>query len=215
MIYAAGFEDKKTSNNVLKEQRDILSTDAVHFTQTQHDMAWRLFEYALKKEYDIELHECIVEYNRYGKPFLREYPDLYFSISHCKGFAVCVLSDNEVGIDAETVGRSCKASVWKRVLSDSEYGQIMNIADKAERDIQFLRYWTLKESYGKAIGRGLLYDYKAVIFSTEDTIIASNLPDYRLWQTVIKYDYKEIVVSVCKKQTEAFGENIEWVILDR
>lgn len=214
MIYAAGFEDNKISNNVLKEQCAVLSTDAVHFTQIQHDMAWKLLKYALKKEYDIELHECIVEHNSYGKPFLREHPYIYFSISHCRNYAVCILSDNEVGIDAETVGRRSKENIWHRMLSDSEYEHIMSIADETERDVCFLRYWTLKESYGKAIGRGLLYDYKAVAFSIEDTFVISNLQEYKFYQIFFNAGCKDIIISVCKKQAEAFTENIEWIRLE-
>ena len=211
MIYAVWLEEEK-KNTAFAETYEKRDTGR-NSSRTQHEAAWKLFEYALKKEYDIELSECTIERNRFGKPSLKEYPGIYFSISHCKNLAVCILSDVEVGIDAETIGRSCKENVWRRMLSDTEYERIINMADVAanECDREFLKYWTLKESYGKAIGTGLSYDYKAVVFSMEDKFITSNVPDYKFWQTTVKVDDKEIIVSVCRKQEADFVESFEWV----
>lgn len=210
MIYAVWFENEQNNDAVGKtcEDRGVGAKDS----KAQHDTAWKLFEYALKKEYDIELSECTILRNRWGQPRLKEYPGIYFSISHCKSIAVCVLADDEVGIDAEAVGRVCKENVWRRMLSEGEYVRLLSMEDD-KRDKEFLKYWTLKECYGKAIGTGLSYDYKKVIFAIEDVGITSNLPEHKLWQTVINKNNKEFIVSVCRKQTGAFEESIEWVSL--
>lgn len=208
MIYAVWLEDEK-NNRAFTGTYEERDTDRKS-SKTQHDVAWKLFEYALMKEYDIELSECTIQRNRFGKPSLKEYPGIYFSISHCKSLAVCILSDAEVGIDAEIVGRTCRENVWRRMLSDAEYEQLLSMAND-ERDREFLRYWTLKESYGKAIGTGLSYDYKAVTFATEGAFVTSNVPDYKFLQTTVKNEDKEIIVSVCRKQEADFFESIEWV----
>ncbi len=199
MIYAAWIENNGGNRSVS--------------ANLQHDVAWKVFGHALNKEYGIRLSECTILRNRWGKPSLKEYPDIHFSISHNKSMAVCIVSDNEVGIDIETVGRVCSDNVWRRMLSDEEYICLTDMSDAKERDREFLKYWTLKESYGKTIGTGLSYDYKSVVFNISDAGIVCNVPDHRLWQTVVKKNNEEVIISVCKKQITDYTESIEWVNL--
>ena len=215
MIYAIWLDEEINSDNEGYVARDVggKCIGKTNGAKIQHDAAWKLFEYVLKKEYGVELSSCNISRNRWGKPGLKEYPDIHFSISHNKNMAVCVVSGDEVGIDIETMGRTCSESVWRRMLSDEEYKRLTGISDENERDREFLKHWTLKESYGKAIGTGLSYDYKSVAFNISDAGIACNVPDYRLWQTVVKKNDEEFVISVCKKQTINFTESIEWVKL--
>lgn len=211
MIYAVWLEDEKKNNKVIESCKER-KADRVS-SKTQHDIAWKLLEHVLNKEYSLKLSECTIERNRWGKPSFKKYTDIHFSISHNKAMAVCIISDKEVGIDIETVGRACSENVWRRMLSGCEYQGLNCMLDESERNREFLKYWTLKECYGKVIGTGLSYDYKSVTFDISDTGIVCSVPDYRLWQTVIKKNDAEIIVSVCKKQTEAFCESIEWVKL--
>ena len=62
--------------------------------------AFLLLRYALKKKYGIS---AVPEfnYNEYGKPFLKDFPDIYFSMSHCAGRVVCAVSDSPVGVDIQ------------------------------------------------------------------------------------------------------------------
>ena len=215
MIYAVWLDEEINSDNEGYVARDAggKCIGKTNGAKIQHDAAWKLFEYVLKKEYGVELSSCNISRNRWGKSSLEEYPDIHFSLSHNKNMAVCVVSDDEVGIDIETVGRTCSETVWRRMLSDEEYKRLSGMADETERDREFLKYWTLKECYGKAIGTGLSYDYKSVVFDINDVGIACNVPDYRLWQSVVKKNDEEFVISVCKKQTINFTESIEWVKL--
>lgn len=208
MIYAMWLGDREGNSDTYTGNR-TKQDEGMASIKSQHDAAWKLFGYALKKEYGIELNDCTIARNKWGKPSLKEHPDICFSISHCDSIALCILSETEVGIDAEAVGRICKENVWRRVLSDEEYEALVNVDGEADKE--FLKYWTLKESYGKAIGKGLSYNYKTVVFAIDGDIVTSNLPDYRLWQKIINKGNKETVVAVCRKQTENFEESIEWV----
>jgi len=210
MIYAVWLEDGRYKD-IVSDRQNAEINKVNNSARIQHDIAWKLFGYALKKEYGIELSECTIKRNRWGKPSLQEYPDIYFSISHCKSIAVCVLGKEEVGIDVEEVGRACKENVWRRMLSDVEYKELLSIAKERERDREFLRYWTLKECYGKAIGKGLSYDYKSVVFSWKNNAFVCNVPEYTVWQSFINKDGREAVVSVCRKTSGVFAEDIEWV----
>ena len=52
-----------------------------------------------------------VEKNRYGKPFLKEYPRLHFNGSHSGDYLVCAMSQNPVGVDVQRIDRT------KRMMS--------------------------------------------------------------------------------------------------
>ncbi|NLW73671.1 MAG: 4'-phosphopantetheinyl transferase superfamily protein [Clostridiales bacterium] len=91
-------------------------------------------------------------YNQYGKPRITGQEHLDFSLAHSGKMAMCALSDSgQVGCDIEAPGRH-NPSAAKRFFHPNEYHKIIN-SDDPGRD--FIRLWTLKESYLKALGTGL------------------------------------------------------------
>lgn len=95
----------------------------------------------------------IVEYAENGKPYLKNYPHLFFNLSHCNRYvAVGVNQDSPVGIDVEC-RRKVSPSLIKRVCSDEEQHIISQSSDP---DLEFLRLWTRKEAYLKYTGTGIV-----------------------------------------------------------
>ena len=84
-----------------------------------------------------------------GKPY---FPDgqWHFSISHTKNFAFCVLSQWNVGLDAEEKGRPVSSTMLEKFLSDKEKAHL-----GADPQDVFLRLWVLKEAEAKLTGRGM------------------------------------------------------------
>ncbi len=89
-------------------------------------------------EHDTEYAE-----NEFGKPFFASIPNLYFSVSHTNGLAVCAVSDRSVGIDCESVDREVPPSVLQRFFTAFEISAY-------ERSP--IELWTLKEAYTKMCG---------------------------------------------------------------
>lgn len=89
----------------------------------------------------------------YGKPYLKDYPELYFNLSHTAGRVLCILSGAACGCDAEWVHLK-EADSLLRYFSEAEALWVREAAGQ-ERILRFTRLWTLKESYVKAVGRGL------------------------------------------------------------
>ena len=85
-----------------------------------------------------------------GKPYFRD-SDLHFSISHTKNHAFCVVSQQNIGIDAEEMGRPVSPKLAKHVLSPTEFARYEASDDP---DDTLLRLWVQKESYAKLTGRG-------------------------------------------------------------
>jgi 4'-phosphopantetheinyl transferase len=107
----------------------------------------------------------VFEYGAHGKPAMSpacfQGRTLCFNLSHSAGWAMFALAwDCEVGIDLESVTRLKRdldglAGLAARVLSARELAIWQALPDTA-RDAAFLRAWTRKEAYAKAMGQGLL-----------------------------------------------------------
>ena len=73
--------------------------------------------------------------------------------------AACVVSLSPVGVDVEDV-REFKESLARYVLNDDEYAAVMA---SPHPDREFIRLWTMKESYLKLTGEGITRDLKTVL----------------------------------------------------
>lgn len=101
----------------------------------------------------------------------------FYSISHSGDYVTCVISDRKVGVDIENKFRSVFSEgkkeqlerIAKKCLTYQEctYFEILDNHKKIEL---LLKYWTRKESYSKAIGKGLGMD-----FATIDTEMMEDL----------------------------------------
>ena len=99
------------------------------------------------------------EYNEHEKPFLKDYPDIHFSISHCKEAVGCLVSERPCGLDIECI-REAKDSLVRYTMSPEEVERIF--ADSSPK-IAFTRLWTQKEAVLKLLGTGITDDLHHVL----------------------------------------------------
>lgn len=78
--------------------------------------------------------------------------DWFFSISHTKSHAFCVLARENVAIDAEETDRPIRLALAEKILSPGEKAQFDAAGDKQKA---LLTFWVLKEAYAKLTGEGL------------------------------------------------------------
>lgn len=171
-----------------------------------HQAGYALLSYALRKEYGIEKLP-VIEKGRYGKPYFSEYPQIHFNISHCDGMAACVLAERETGIDVEGK-RRVRQAILKKALTESERQELLTYW-REEPEMGFLHYWTLKESFIKAIGKGLSYPLCEIEFKLEHREekliqISSNQKGWKFFQTIIKGNY--LLAVCCDEAESAAGE---------
>lgn len=112
-----------------------------------------LARYAICGSLGVKNEQLIFQYSEHGKPFLIEPGRIDFNVSHSGDWVVCAVNDNPVGIDVEII-KPIDLSIAKKFFSKNEYYSLMNI-DEHMRLKYFYMLWTLKESYIKAIGKGL------------------------------------------------------------
>ncbi|XP_039141718.1 uncharacterized protein LOC120278980 isoform X2 [Dioscorea cayenensis subsp. rotundata] len=85
-------------------------------------------------------------------------PSLHFNISHTSSLIACgVTLDVPIGIDLEEKQRRLKSDILsfaRRYFSTFEVEFLQAIADPENQRQEFVKLWTLKEAYVKALGRG-------------------------------------------------------------
>lgn len=164
----------------------------------EHEKAYHLLEYGLMEEYCLDKEKIILQKHKYGKPYLMGRKDIYFNISHCQGMAACGIWKRELGVDIEQI-RPFRPQIISKVLTDNE---ILQLEHSEKKEEFFLRFWTLKESFIKAIGIGLAYPMKQIEFQIPDKYseeILSNQKKYTFYQHKINDRH---ILSICVKHTE-------------
>ena len=107
--------------------REILS----HYTPTIHPKEWEF------------------KHNSFGKPYISN-QNIHFNISHTTSYFAMIISNKECGIDIEQSGHiEINRAILDLTLTPKEAQQLK------EKNLSFYTFWTLKEAYLKAIGRGL------------------------------------------------------------
>jgi 4'-phosphopantetheinyl transferase len=94
----------------------------------------------------------------HGRPTVPDAPGISFSLSHSGSFAVIALAagGERVGVDVEEIRpRARLHALAARVLSDEEHAAWLALSGEADRLCSFLRAWTAKEAYLKALGIGI------------------------------------------------------------
>lgn len=99
-----------------------------------------------------------------GKPYFVG-SDLHFSITHTKKHAFCVLSDRNVGIDAEESDRNIRLELAEKILSPGEESRFRKAEDPRRA---LLTFWVLKEAAAKCSGEGLRGYPRNTDFSLDD-----------------------------------------------
>lgn len=102
--------------------------------------------------------EAKVLFTEKGKPYFKDYPDIHFNLSHSGTMAMLCISDLTVGCDLEEISRA-PLNIASRYFSEKENKFLNSIEDPEERNRNFYKIWTLKESYIKATGSGLSEDF--------------------------------------------------------
>lgn len=119
-----------------------------HTEGKESPAAHMLLDEILEKEYG--LHHTNLSFGPQGKPYLPHGPE--FSISHSWGYIAIAVSDMPVGVDVELV-RPYMERLPERVLSKQE---LQWFRQRFSTKVDFFTLWTLKESYYKYRGTGLL-----------------------------------------------------------
>ncbi|MEE2934643.1 MAG: 4'-phosphopantetheinyl transferase superfamily protein [Planctomycetota bacterium] len=96
----------------------------------------------------------------HGKPYVvkPEQAKRPFNVAHTDGLVMCGLGNGThrlVGVDVERLDRRTDPELAERFFSNPEVDFLRQCSAESTRQATFLKIWTLKESFIKAIGTGL------------------------------------------------------------
>lgn len=157
----------------------------------------KLLQDALVREY--QMKDAVLRHSREGQPYLENHPEIHLSFTRTEGLLGLALAPWPVGLDAET-RKPLDSFVARKILGS---GERASLGDSKDPEGDLLRYFTLKEAYGKAMGTGLSYEFRKTGFSFQGEHITSPLPCCRFF---FIRNCEEIIISCCQLTTGSTGE---------
>ncbi len=117
---------------------------------------------ALMDEYglsDNDVRTLKVAYKEHGKPYLPDYPSIYYNISHSEDLVVLATSDEEIGLDVLYRSRKVVDNLASRVLFPG---------NSCEEAMPVIEVFSIKEAYVKLTGSGIGFDFGKIRLDTEN-----------------------------------------------
>ena len=151
-VYIARAEDMGEITDVTPPQRNAEIERMRDKTAKAEKFAvWKLLEFAVRDSFGKELSECSPKKSLGGKWSCE---GLCFSLSHSGGVVAVAVSNADVGVDVEHIGRFRETHTDEKLLKlASHIGA--DIANADDRHLAFLYAWTRKECIFKKLGRGV------------------------------------------------------------
>lgn len=158
------------------------------------------------------LKNAVIRRNRYGKPYINNVENFHFNLSHSGHYVAIAVSERRIGIDIEKK-ETVDYRIAERFFCKKEAQTIFSCSSEQERADAFYRIWTLKESYVKAIGKGLSIPFSSFEFDIGDKIKVNDskqrvifhfyhtfIQDYSLAVCYVEQDFNSRFHFVCEKQ---------------
>lgn len=113
--------------------------------------AFILLREALREEYGLaEVPDF--ELGAFGKPQLKDHPEVHFNLSHCRSGVMCVVDDSPVGCDIECIPSAPDEDVMRAAFSEDERSRILTSKNPP---LEYASLWTKKEAFVKMTGQGI------------------------------------------------------------
>lgn len=186
--------------SIIPKEKKLLA-ERFYYDNDRHRtvLAYALLFYLVKTNFGIDTFTLY--YNEYGKPYISEYSDIYFNISHSGDWAVCGIADDEIGIDIEKINKTQNIDVLcgaaEHIFTEPE--QIYLQSDSIHFYDRFFRMWTAKEAMVKCSGCGLsgALEYQLILKPDGELISENN--NFQIRQINMFNDYS---MSICMKKIE-------------
>lgn len=162
-------------------------------TRNQH-VVGRAMARRLLGDVQVHPHEIQFGTGEHGKPYVVSPPNAVqpFNVAHTDGLVLCGVADQRIellGVDVEAVNRKTSTELAERYFSEPEVNFLRRQTTDSQQQC-FLKIWTLKEAYIKAIGTGLHTPLCDFAFRELDSdqpkidFLSDQLQDDRDWRFV-------------------------------
>lgn len=123
----------------------------------------------LSKELQIAPKQLKLEATLNGKPFLPDFPNFFFNVSHSKELLVIAVSTKEIGIDIEFKSTPFNEKTILTFMSLQECELFSSLTLSSEKRNFFYQVWTAKESLSKLYGLGLNIDFQKLNITLDNS----------------------------------------------
>lgn len=155
-------------------------------TRNQHVVGRGMMRRLLSDSCEAAIHPQSIRFATlaHGKPYVSAPDEVCrpFNVSHTSGLVVGSIVDSHellatdelsgdtlLGVDVERIDRRTDVNIAERYFSRPEIQYVHSHQCEASRRVAFLKVWTLKESFIKAIGTGLQTPLADFAFRDIDT----------------------------------------------
>jgi 4'-phosphopantetheinyl transferase len=114
----------------------------------------------------------------FGKPYLVDYPELAFNLSHTANKMVVVTAYHCVlGVDIELCKpRTNLAALVDKCFAEEELNYWQQLPE-SHQTLAFYRFWTRKEAFVKATGRGIALGLKQCVVNPQNPSELLRIPE--------------------------------------
>ncbi len=140
---------------------------------------------------DYQIFDAVILRNTNGKPYLKneQASSLFFSITHTQKKIFIVFSDENIGIDAESLSRKVHYSAIIKNFSSVEKEEISSTKD-------FLKHWTAKECTIKWLGGSISKDLKKLSYTHQ----IMRYEDSDLPINIIFLEHNNTLLAICSSK---------------
>lgn len=156
-----------------------LSAMKLPFVARRFESTRKLLRYLLRAY--LNCPDGHIEKTDQGKPFLPEFPEFHFNVTHSKKMIMVALSRGPVGVDLERMRELDVVAVAKRFFSPQEL-LLLQEESEAQNQPTFFKLWTAKEAALKADGGGIASGMKNNVAAMEDGNVSSIILGKRSWK---------------------------------
>jgi len=157
-----------------------------------------------------EPREIMFSYEQHCKPVINDKfnnKSVEFNISHSGDYALIAMTlENKVGVDIEEINTEIDfQSLSNRFFSEMEKKELISL-DRNEQLDAFYRAWVRKESFIKAIGKGVAFGLDRFSVSLEENkeagmeiVITESLNNEWFCYDLINLDNYKTALTTCRK----------------
>ncbi len=148
-----------------------------------------------------------------GKPFLPDFPNLHYNISHTNNIVVAAIGNHVMGVDIEAIS-TARMPIAKRFFSKPEL-ELLKRCKKRDLDTLFFELWTARESFAKATGTGIFASISHFVPEKTEEGWQVNDKSTGIW-SIRHYRYgNNFVIALCVAKEKEFPEAIETIDLQK
>ena len=150
--------------------------------------------------------KLIIRYNKYGRPKIanKKNKNFDYNISHSGDWIILAYGQGMIGVDIEKI-KPIDTDVVNTCFCSVE---IDHIKKNSKEELEnFYRFWVLKESFIKAIGKGVSFPLKECYFSLDNNKIKikfnkKSIYSIKKWHFKFFYCDDSHLSAVCSNKKE-------------